>query len=188
MISTWIFIQWLGLIRANMTIFAPPPAYVYFLTQQHWLSSTDKIHIIDLCNMLLWLLIILTLLCSFIFTKTTKGIPKSWFEWKTEFRYQYLGIVGLIHDAQYASRDRVGMYIYNYLNLLLQLLSINNIFNWLLFSLAALYKQPDRIAVITGGNRGIGLRIVEKLLACDMTVIMGEWMDILVLDQLNFVW
>ncbi|KRG05001.1 dehydrogenase/reductase SDR family member on chromosome X isoform X2 [Drosophila mojavensis] len=104
----------------------------------------DKIHIIDLCNMLLWLLIILTLLCSFIFTKTTKGIPKSWFEWKTEFRYQYLGIVGLIHDAQYASRDRV-----------------------------ALYKQPDRIAVITGGNRGIGLRIVEKLLACDMTVIMG---------------
>lgn len=69
--------------------------------------------------MLLWLLIILTLLCGFIFTKTTKGIPKSWFEWKTEFRYQYLGIVGLIHDAQYASRDRVGMCIYNYLNLFL---------------------------------------------------------------------
>ncbi|XP_030375253.1 dehydrogenase/reductase SDR family member on chromosome X [Scaptodrosophila lebanonensis] len=84
------------------------------------------------------------MLCGFIFSKTTKGIPKSWYEWKTEFRYQYMGIVGLIHDAQYAKRDRV-----------------------------ALYKQPDRIAVITGGNRGIGLRIVEKLLACDMTVIMG---------------
>uniref|UniRef100_T1GMV6 Short-chain dehydrogenase n=1 Tax=Megaselia scalaris TaxID=36166 RepID=T1GMV6_MEGSC len=36
-----------------------------------------------------------------------------------------------------------------------------------------LYKQPGRIAVITGGNRGIGLRIIEKLLGCEMTVIMG---------------
>ncbi|EDW73743.1 uncharacterized protein Dwil_GK19530 [Drosophila willistoni] len=91
-----------------------------------------------------WLLFIALLLAAFLFSKTTKEFPKSWFEWKTEFRYQYLGIIGLIHDAQYAARDRV-----------------------------ALYKQPDRIAVITGGNRGIGLRIVEKLLACDMTVIMG---------------
>ncbi|KAI8038851.1 hypothetical protein M5D96_008763 [Drosophila gunungcola] len=93
---------------------------------------------------LLWLFFIGLLVCAFLFSKTTKEFPKSWFEWKTEFRYQYLGIVGLVHDAQYAARDRV-----------------------------ALYKQPDRIAVITGGNRGIGLRIVEKLLACDMTVVMG---------------
>ncbi|EDW02136.1 dehydrogenase/reductase SDR family member on chromosome X [Drosophila grimshawi] len=92
----------------------------------------------------LGLLLFGLMLCGFIFSKTTKEMPKSWFEWKTEFRYQYLGIIGLVHDAKYASRDRV-----------------------------ALYKQPDRIAVITGGNRGIGLRIVEKLLACDMTVIMG---------------
>ncbi|XP_030558608.1 dehydrogenase/reductase SDR family member on chromosome X isoform X2 [Drosophila novamexicana] len=95
-------------------------------------------------TMLILLFVIGIVVCGFIFSKTTKGIPKSWFEWKTEFRYQYLGIVGLLHDARYASRDRV-----------------------------VLYKQPDRIAVITGGNRGIGLRIVEKLLACDMTVVMG---------------
>ncbi|KAM8712072.1 hypothetical protein ACLKA7_012574 [Drosophila subpalustris] len=84
------------------------------------------------------------LVFGFLITKTTKELPKTWLEWKTEFKYQYIGALGLIHDAQYASRDRV-----------------------------TLYKQPDRIAVITGGNRGIGLRIVEKLLACDMTVIMG---------------
>lgn len=34
-------------------------------------------------------------------------------------------------------------------------------------------KKPDRVVVITGGNRGIGLLVVEKLLMCDMIVIMG---------------
>lgn len=29
------------------------------------------------------------------------------------------------------------------------------------------------MAVITGGNRGIGLHIVEKLLKCEMIVVMG---------------
>lgn len=42
------------------------------------------------------------------------------------------------------------------------------------FALPELYKQPDRVAVITGGGRGIGLKIVEKLLECEMTVVMGK--------------
>lgn len=45
----------------------------------------------------------------------------------------------------------------------------------ILFIITALYNQPEKIAVITGGNRGIGLRIIEKLLECEMTVIMGEF-------------
>ncbi|EJY58154.1 AAEL017472-PA, partial [Aedes aegypti] len=36
-----------------------------------------------------------------------------------------------------------------------------------------LYKQPGKIALITGGNRGIGLRIVKKLVECDIEVILG---------------
>ncbi|KAI8123964.1 hypothetical protein FF38_08717 [Lucilia cuprina] len=84
------------------------------------------------------------LFCAFWFAKTSKEVPKSWYEWKMEFRYQYLGIIGLIEDFRHRPRDRV-----------------------------ELYKQPGCVAVITGGNRGIGLRIVEKLLACDMTVVMG---------------
>lgn len=34
-------------------------------------------------------------------------------------------------------------------------------------------KRPNKVVVITGGNRGIGLLVVEKLLMCDMIVIMG---------------
>lgn len=38
---------------------------------------------------------------------------------------------------------------------------------------ADLFDQKGRVAVITGGNRGIGLHVVEKLLACHITVVMG---------------
>ncbi|XP_037954910.1 dehydrogenase/reductase SDR family member on chromosome X-like [Teleopsis dalmanni] len=90
------------------------------------------------------LLVLVVIIAGFYFSKTTKDMPKSWYEWKTEFRYQFIGMTGLIHDFSNESNDRV-----------------------------ELYKQPGRVAIITGGNRGIGLRIVEKLLACDITVIMG---------------
>lgn len=36
-----------------------------------------------------------------------------------------------------------------------------------------MYDQRGRLAIITGGNRGIGLHVVEKLLACQITVVMG---------------
>lgn len=94
--------------------------------------------------LLLFVTILASIFMMFYFFKTSKEMPKSWYEWKTEFKFQYIGAVGLIHDYIYAYRDKV-----------------------------ELYSQPDKIAVITGGNRGIGLKIIEKLLACDMTVIMG---------------
>ncbi|XP_061401753.1 dehydrogenase/reductase SDR family member on chromosome X [Musca vetustissima] len=94
--------------------------------------------------LILFTLLFVLLGCAFWFTKTTKEMPKTWYEWKTEFRYQYIGMTSLFDDFKCRSVDRI-----------------------------ELYKQPNRIAVITGGNRGIGLRIVEKLLACDMTVVVG---------------
>lgn len=34
-------------------------------------------------------------------------------------------------------------------------------------------KRPNKIVVMTGGNRGIGLHVIDKLLQCDMTVMLG---------------
>lgn len=39
--------------------------------------------------------------------------------------------------------------------------------------LLELVKRSNKIAVITGGNRGIGLHVIEKLLRCEMIVMMG---------------
>lgn len=45
---------------------------------------------------------------------------------------------------------------------------------FLYFTIKDLFKQPGRIAVITGGNRGIGADVVEKLLQCEINVVMGK--------------
>lgn len=34
-------------------------------------------------------------------------------------------------------------------------------------------KRTNKVAVMTGGNRGIGLYVIEKLLKCDMIVMLG---------------
>lgn len=47
--------------------------------------------------------------------------------------------------------------------------------------LAELIQLPDRVAVITGGNRGIGIHVVQKLLRCGMTVVMGETTEYLLI-------
>ncbi|KAL1114907.1 hypothetical protein AAG570_007731 [Ranatra chinensis] len=38
---------------------------------------------------------------------------------------------------------------------------------------ADVYKKTGELAVVTGGARGIGLKLVKKLLECDMNVIIG---------------
>ncbi|XP_059622317.1 dehydrogenase/reductase SDR family member on chromosome X homolog [Phlebotomus argentipes] len=78
------------------------------------------------------------------FMKSSKEMPRNWDEFLTEAWFQYHGVRGLAEDR------------------------INSRYN-----VVELFKQPGRVAVMTGGNRGIGLKIVEKLLDCDMTVVLG---------------
>lgn len=34
-------------------------------------------------------------------------------------------------------------------------------------------ERPNKVVVMTGGNRGIGLHVINKLLKCDMTIMLG---------------
>lgn len=42
------------------------------------------------------------------------------------------------------------------------------------FSFPDFPSMSDKVAIVTGGSRGIGVMIVKKLLQCDMEVIIGE--------------
>jgi 3-oxoacyl-ACP reductase-like protein len=39
-----------------------------------------------------------------------------------------------------------------------------------------LSSKPDKVAIVTGGSRGIGAEVVKKLLQCDMEVIIGNYL------------
>lgn len=94
--------------------------------------------------MILFLLLSALGFAAFYVGRSSKQMPKNWRQFKSEILWQYLGVRGLIEDYYLRKYNRVD-----------------------------LYKQPGRIAVITGGNRGIGADVVEKLLQCEINVIMG---------------
>lgn len=47
-------------------------------------------------------------------------------------------------------------------------------FAYMHFCFADLIKKSGKVAVITGGSRGIGLEVVKMLLQCDIHIIIGK--------------
>lgn len=47
------------------------------------------------------------------------------------------------------------------------------------YSFLDLLPKPNRIAIVTGGSRGIGAEVVKQLLQCDMEVIIGKLFKLL---------
>lgn len=45
--------------------------------------------------------------------------------------------------------------------------------NIISFSFTGILDQSGRVAIVTGGGRGIGLETVQQFLDLDMTVIIG---------------
>lgn len=87
---------------------------------------------------------VLIWLLIFFFMKSSKEMPKNWAQLVSEVRMQNCGTAALVEDVLLRGANKV-----------------------------ALYKQQGKIALLTGGNRGIGLRIVKKLVECDIEVILG---------------
>ncbi|KAG5672998.1 hypothetical protein PVAND_003079 [Polypedilum vanderplanki] len=80
----------------------------------------------------------------FYFLRSSKEMPKTWREFVSELKMQGSGAMGLLEDTFMRFKNKVD-----------------------------LVKRPNKIVVMTGGNRGIGLYVIEKLLKCDMIVVLG---------------
>lgn len=103
----------------------------------------------------------------FFFFRTTKEFPKSWWEFKFEIQTIFCGLRSQNEDLFLLRRNRISWVMWlpkrRY-----QKVTFNAI------PILELIQLPNQVAVITGGNRGIGLFVVQKLLRCGMTVVMGE--------------
>lgn len=83
-------------------------------------------------------------LVVFFFLRTSKEMPKNWEEFKIELKMQSAGTTALLEDIFLRYKNKVD-----------------------------LIQKPNKIVIMTGGNRGIGLYVLEKLLKCNMTVMLG---------------
>lgn len=52
--------------------------------------------------------------------------------------------------------------------------NINSVLTYLHFCFIDLIQKNGKIAIITGGSRGIGVEVVKMLLQCDIHVIIGK--------------
>ncbi|CAG9809471.1 unnamed protein product [Chironomus riparius] len=88
--------------------------------------------------------LVVILFITFFFLRTQKDMPKNWEEFVIEFKMQAGGTQALIEDTFLRYKNKVD-----------------------------LVQKPNKIAIMTGGNRGIGVHTLEKLLKCSMTVMLG---------------
>lgn len=99
----------------------------------------------------------------FYFLRSSKDMPKNWREFVVEMKIQASGTQGLTEDTIMILWNKVDKDFNS------SITSHSNYF----FKLLELVKRPNKVAVMTGGNRGIGLHVIDKLLKCDMIVMLG---------------
>lgn len=101
----------------------------------------------------------------FFFLRTSKDMPKNYKEFKIEVNMQIGGAVALVEDMILRFKNKTGRIK------LIQTCDLiyEDFFRFFL----ELIQKPNKVAIMTGGNRGIGLFVLEKLLKCEMTVMLG---------------
>lgn len=84
--------------------------------------------------------------------------------------YYFLGAFAVIDDLQNRNRNKLGKHNnWNIFKLNLKLIE-----HYLLFFYLEIVNKRGKIAVVTGGARGIGLEVVKKLVLCEMHVVIGN--------------
>jgi len=66
------------------------------------------------------------------------------------------------------------IYIYIYAYIYANESNLNLFIFYNNFFLLVLPLMSNKVAIVTGGSRGIGAEVVKKLLRCDMEVIIGK--------------
>lgn len=123
------------------------------------------------------ILVFLLVLCLVLFMLFKSSTPKNFSEFLMEMELIWIGLETNIQDIIYGPfYNKVCKWNFQKLFLLFILHSLN----LFLIYIKALYSQSSSVAVLTGGNRGLGLDVLKKLLQCEMTVILGilfTWMS-----------
>lgn len=122
-----------------------------------------------LANYLLWCAFFVAMVIVLISFVTISLFASSlWVEVSNLIKAQLPSFVSNFEDFIYRNRDVVGEKYFSK--------TWNRIERISPFS--ELYQQPSKVAVLTGGNRGIGLHVLKKLLQCEITVILGKIISI----------
>lgn len=126
-----------------------------------------------LANYLLWCAFFVAMVIVLISFVTISLFASSlWVEVTNLIKAQLPSFVSNFEDFIYRNRDVVG-----------EKHSIENLESHLgNFAFSELYQQPSKVAVLTGGSRGIGLHVLKKLLQCEITVILGRIISIVSLS------
>lgn len=83
--------------------------------------------------------------------------------------YYFLGAFAVLDDLQNRNRNKLGKH--NYFKLISNTILVKYYF---LNFISEIVNKRGRVAVVTGGARGIGLEVVKKLVQCEMHVIIGN--------------
>jgi hypothetical protein len=119
-----------------------------------------------LISLTIGIIVFLLLVLIVMFTLFKSSTPRSFSELLFEIKFIYQGVKSNVADAT------IGM-CYNQVcefNFFCPLMTVKSI---VYLTHTALFRQTSSVAVLTGGNRGLGLQILKKLLECEMTVILG---------------
>jgi len=92
--------------------------------------------------------------------------------------YYFLGIFAVLDDLKNRDKNKFGKTIkcvlINTFRVFDEILKLSKNILYIRFFIKEIIKKRGKVAVITGGARGIGLEVVKKLVQCEMHIVIGN--------------